>query len=134
MRGEPPHKRKFGSRLRDDGDVAPATCLHGLEPDTCLICQTLATKPVPAEKSRRIGRSPRSLPALGPDDRAPERPARRFSVAGVLALILATAVVAWVVVAALWTAFRVVEFALVAAAAGWVGWRLGVWHGRRLGR
>jgi Flp pilus assembly protein TadB len=120
--------------------VAPATCLHGLEPDTCLICQTLATKPAPPAKkpvkSGRIGigRGPRSLPALGPDDRAPERPARRFSVAGALALILATVVVAWVVVAALWTAFRVVEFALVAAAAGWVGWRLGVWHGRRLGR
>jgi Flp pilus assembly protein TadB len=117
--------------------VAPATCLHGLEPDTCLICQTLASKPAPPKtpaKSGRIGRSPRSLPPLGPDDRAPEGPARRFSVAGALALILATVVVAWVVVAALWTAFRVVEFALVAAAAGWVGWRLGVWHGRRLGR
>ena len=51
-----------------------------------------------------------------------------------MALVLATIVVAWVVVAALWTTFRVVELALVAAAAGWLGWRLGVWHGRRLGR
>jgi hypothetical protein len=51
-----------------------------------------------------------------------------------LALVLATVVVAWVVIAALWTTFRVVELALVAAAAGWLGWRLGVWHGRRLDR
>lgn len=117
--------------------MAPATCLHGLQPDTCLICQTLATKPAPANTRDRGGRSPRSprsLPALGPEDRGPERPARRFSLAGAVALVLATIVVAWVVVAALWTTFRVVELALVAAAAGWLGWRLGVWHGRRLGR
>ncbi|HEX6475879.1 MAG TPA: hypothetical protein VF005_01295 [Acidimicrobiales bacterium] len=118
--------------------MAPATCLHGLQPDTCLICQTLATKPAstPARASKRDrgDRSPRSLPALGPEDRGPDRPARRFSVAGALALLLATVVVAWVVVAAIWTTFRVVELALVAAAAGWLGWRLGVWHGRRLGR
>ncbi len=123
--------------------MAPATCLHGLQPDTCLICQTLATKPAPATqrdggdgrgRSRRSFRSPRSLPALGPEDRGPERPSRRFSVAGALALVLAAVVVVWVVVAALWTTFRVVELALVAAAAGWLGWRLGVWHGRRLGR
>jgi Flp pilus assembly protein TadB len=114
--------------------VAPATCLHGLQPDTCLICQTLATKPAPAPSRDRGGRSPRSLPALGPEDRGPDRPARRFSVGGALALVLATVVVAWVVVAALWATFRVVELALVAAAAGWLGWRLGVWHGRRLGR
>ena len=123
--------------MRDHGHVATATCLHGLEPGTCLICQTLATRPSPPAKSDRCGRSgrsPRSLPPLGPEDRGPERPARRFSVAGALALVLATVVVAWVVVAALWTTFRVVELALVAAAAGWLGWRLGVWHGRRLGR
>ena len=113
--------------------MATATCLHGLQPDTCLICQTLADKPSPPAKSDRRGRSPRSLPTLGPEDRGPYRPARRFSVAGAVALVLATIVVAWVVVAALWTTFRVVELALVAAAAGWLGWRLGVWHGRRIG-
>jgi Flp pilus assembly protein TadB len=124
-------------RLRDHMEVAPATCLHGLEPDSCLICQTLATKPASPAKTdrpRRAGRAPRSLPVLGPDDRAPDRPARRFSVAGALALLLASVIVVWVVVAALWTTFRVLELALVAAAAGWLGWRLGVWHGRRLGR
>jgi Flp pilus assembly protein TadB len=114
--------------------VAQATCLHGLRPDTCLICQTLAAKPAATPTRDRGGRSPRSLPALGSDDRGPNRPARRFSVAGALALVLATVVVAWVVVAALWATFRVVELALVAGAAGWLGWRLGVWHGRRLGR
>ncbi|HWC37388.1 MAG TPA: hypothetical protein VG476_02610 [Acidimicrobiales bacterium] len=117
--------------------MAQATCLHGLDQGSCLICQTLATKPsappAPAKADRR-GRAPRSLPALGPEDRGPERPARRFSVAGALALLLAAVIVGWVVVAALWTTFRVLELALVAAAAGWLGWRLGVWHGRRLGR
>lgn len=116
--------------------MAQATCLHGQAPGSCLICQTLATKPEPSkpEKALRRGRAPRSLPALGPEDRAPDRPSRRFSVAGALALLLAAVVVGWVVVAALWTTFRVLELALVAAAAGWLGWRLGVWHGRRLGR
>ena len=123
--------------------VAPATCLHGLEPETCLICQTLATKPEPSAKTARSGRgglrrrggeSPRSLPVADPQDRPPYQPARRFSVAGAVALVLAAVIVVWVVAAALWTTFRVLEFALVAAAAGWIGWRLGVWHGRRLGR
>ncbi len=119
--------------------MAQATCLHGQAPGSCLICQTLATKPAEApkpkpEKAHRLGRAPRSLPALGPEDRGPDRPARRFSVAGALALLLATVIVVWVVVAALWSTFRIVEFALVAAAAGWLGWRLGVWHGRRIGR
>ncbi len=117
--------------------MAQATCLHGQAPGSCLICQTLATKPAEPskpEKAHRRGRAPRSLPALGPEDRGPDRPARRFSVAGALALLLATVIVVWVVVAALWSTFRIVEFALVAAAAGWLGWRLGVWHGRRIGR
>jgi Flp pilus assembly protein TadB len=121
-------------RLRDHMEVAPATCLHGLEPDSCLICQTLATKPASPAKADGTRRPPRSLPALSTDDRGPDRPARRFSVAGALALVLASVIVVWVVVAALWTTFRVLELALVAAAAGWIGWRLGVWHGRRLGR
>jgi hypothetical protein len=131
------HRPAHGRWVRDHIEVAQATCLHGLEPDTCLICQTLATKPsspAKGERRDRSGRSPRSLPVASPEDRGPYRPARRFSVAGALALLLATVIVGWVVVAALWTTFRVLELALVAAAAGWVGWRLGVWHGRRLGR
>ncbi len=46
-----------------------------------------------------------------------------LAIAGVLLL-------SWIAAFA-WAAIRLLELVAVAVVAGWVGWRLGVWHGRR---
>ncbi|MDQ3896897.1 MAG: hypothetical protein M3326_06550 [Actinomycetota bacterium] len=66
----------------------------------------------------------------------PSRPAarRRGLPGGLLTVALAAiagfVVVGWVM-AAFFAVLRIVELVAVAAAAGWVGWKLGVARGRR---
>ncbi len=50
-------------------------------------------------------------------------------VLGALGVVIVL-VASWLVALA-WTVFRVVQLVAVAVGAGWVGWRLGVRHGRR---
>lgn len=64
------------------------------------------------------------------------RPRRsRAGLPGGLVTVAVLAVVAFVVVgwvaAAFFALLRIVELLAVAAGGGWVGWRLGVHHGRR---
>ena len=88
--------------------------------ETCLICETLTP-------TRRTRDRPEPTDA----------PARRRSVGiGPALLVLAVVgiagllVVSWIAAFA-WALIRLVELAAVATLAGWVGWRLGVRHGRR---
>jgi lysylphosphatidylglycerol synthetase-like protein (DUF2156 family) len=102
------------------GERSPQICPHGLTTGTCLICQTLTPSP-----------SARALPE---DDRRPPR-RRSFGVGATLAVLAVVAVagllvVSWVAAFA-WAVIRLVELVAVALVAGWVGWRLGVRHGRR---
>jgi hypothetical protein len=102
------------------GDAGPRTCPHGLTTSTCLICETLSPS--------------RSGTARLDDDRAPAR-RRAFRVGPALAVLVVVAVVGllvvWWVAAFAWAVIRLVELVAVALVAGWVGWRLGVRHGRR---
>ena len=74
---------------------------------------------------------PSVLPAT-PRARRPDRPR---SLPGGLATIAVVAIVGFVVVgwvaAAFFAVLRIVELLAVALVAGWVGWQLGVRHGRR---
>lgn len=101
-------------------DRAQGLCPHGMTSATCLICQTLA----PSEARRA-----RPEPA-----RAPSR--RRSVGIGPALVVLAVVgigglLVVWWIAAFAWALVRLVELVAVATVAGWVGWRLGVRHGRR---
>jgi hypothetical protein len=94
--------------------VSSSTCPHGLTRDTCQICRVLE-------------------PTAVPGGRAPDRGRGRFG--GNLAVVAVVAVVGFVVfgwvAAAFFAVLRIVELLAVALVAGWVGWKLGVQHGRR---
>ena len=101
------------------GDPVPRLCPHGMTTATCLICETLA----PSREAR--GRPDRTQPPEG----------RRSVTLGTLAVLAIVAIaglllVSWVAAFA-WAVIRLVEVMAVAVLAGWVGWRLGVRHGRR---
>lgn len=131
----------------------PATCLHGLPPAECLICRTLGAVPAPAsgQPARAEGRGRRlfgtgsdSRPAVpaqpvagpgrtGEPDGGPH-PARHWGlphVVATLALIVAIGVVAWMLVGVAFALFHVLELVVVAGVAGWTGYRLGLYRGRR---
>ena len=96
------------------GIVSPATCPHGLSREKCQICQVLEPTAVPAGRRTGLGRA-----GLG----------------GNLAVVTIVAVVGFVVLgwvaAAFFAVIRIVELLVIAAVAGWVGWKLGVQRGRR---
>jgi hypothetical protein len=127
--------------------MSNATCPHGFTPAECLICRTLGTQPqVQVETGNRptagpapppglavapAARPARSDPARSPD--GPGRPPRSHGthVALVVAGLVAIGVVAWIVVSVVFTLLHVIELLLVAALAGWVGYRVGYFRGRR---
>ena len=87
---------------------------------TCLICATLGSSggaTVRPERSEAQDR--RRALSFGPT-------------LGVLAIVAIAGLllVSWVAAFA-WAVFRLLELVAVAVVAGWVGWRLGVRHGRR---
>jgi hypothetical protein len=92
-----------------------ATCLHGLPPDECLICPHSVTAEV-------VSRSP-----------AP--PVRRGHGATHLAVVAVAIVVigavAWAVAGVLFALLHVFELVAVALVAGWGGYRIGHFRGRR---
>lgn len=95
--------------------VSATACPHGLPPKTCEICRIVAPTPV------------RPAPA--------RRPARPGTFTGGLATVAVVAIVGFVVLgwvaAAFFAVLRILELVVVAGAAGWVGWQLGVRRGRR---
>ena len=103
------------------GERATETCSHGMAVSTCLICQTL-------EPDRRgSGRAPQRQPAAtGRRAVSGRGTVMGLAVVGVIVVLIAS----WVIALA-WTVLRVVQLVAVALGAGWVGWRLGVRHGRR---
>ncbi|MGI9034139.1 MAG: hypothetical protein ACR2HY_10805 [Acidimicrobiales bacterium] len=102
-------------------------CPHGFVADQCLICATLAPSgPVsggrdPAE--HRAG-------AKSLEGSRPGRARTRMGGTGLVALV-ALLVVGWWALAVVSLVLRLAQLVVVATAAGWVGWRLGVRHGRR---
>jgi hypothetical protein len=104
--------------------VATALCPHGFAPDACLICRTLSIG-TPARGAGSVevltdGRRP-ARRSLGLGTRA----------LGGLALVAGALLVVWWLTAVIWAVLRVVELVAAAAVAGYLGWKLGVRHGRR---
>jgi len=132
-----------------------ATCPHGFAPDACLICRTLdpqrqvqvETSPAREGVGRRLGRgkSPAPIPLSGssavrpaevyPPDASQRRlqPVTHHLLLGVAALLAIGAAV-WLLTGVAFAIFHLIELLLVAAVAGWAGYRLGHWRGRREGR
>jgi len=94
-------------------------CPHGLTSGECLICATLTTSPPDARRGRV--RRPPASPASRP----------RGSGAGLILAVIVVLVVGWWFIALLSLIFRLAGLVAISAGSGWVGWRLGVRHGRR---
>ena len=96
--------------------MSAATCPHGLTRETCEICRVLDAKPVrPATAAVGPKRRRGGLPSLA---------------TVVVVAVLGFVVLGWVA-AAVFAVLRILELLAVAAAAGWVGFRLGVRRGRK---
>jgi Flp pilus assembly protein TadB len=134
--------------MRQHGGVAD-TCIHGFASGTCLICQTLQGGPATATKeSSKRRRSAQSAPAPAvsvPGSRLSPEPVRPDAVVarrqprtglgvrlvGFLILAIVAVIAAWVVLGFVLAVLRILELVAVAVVAGWLGWKLGVRHGRR---
>jgi Flp pilus assembly protein TadB len=133
--------------MRQHGGVA-STCIHGFAPGTCLICQTLEDRPAKATKQAEGKTSRRAARAIPPAATAPAavRPdaviaprETRGSGIGIRLLGFAVVVIAALVVVSLvahvvLAVLRILELVAAAVVAGWIGWKLGVHHGRHLPR
>ncbi|MBO0731219.1 MAG: hypothetical protein J2P57_18325 [Acidimicrobiaceae bacterium] len=111
-------------------------CQHGLPADECLICKTL--DPTSTATQTRPGRRTRGLSSGTLTDRPPvevvsRRPARSLS--SRLALwgmaLVGVALAVWFVVGLVAVVFHVIALVAVAVAAGWLGYKVGHWQGRR---
>ena len=96
-----------------------ALCPHGLPASECLICPTL---PGVAASGPTAGQALQS------------RPRTSMHVAGVVAVIAVIGVAAWIVAGVVFAILHVLELVAVGAIAGWVGYRVGYFQGRRSGR
>ncbi len=93
-------------------------CPHGLTAGECLICSTLASSPAQAS---RVGRAKPSSSVRRP----------RTGGAGLILGVVVVLLVGWWLVALVSLIFRLAGFVAISVGSGWVGWRLGVRHGRR---
>jgi Flp pilus assembly protein TadB len=128
--------------MRQNGGVA-STCIHGFAPGTCLICQTLqggtatATKEDSGRGRQKRGRSDPAPVAVAvrPDRVTPPEPRHSSGLGlkmfGLLALAVVAIVGAWIIVGLVLAVLHIVELIAAALVAGWIGWMLGVHHGRR---
>jgi hypothetical protein len=122
------------------------TCPHGFRPDECLICRTLkGSHPQQQVETGRASQQPLAggivgetkRPAVQPDAvYPPGRPARPPRSPGSQLALVAVAVVAiglavWAVAGAVFAILHLLELLVVAGVAGWVGYRLGLYRGRR---
>jgi len=88
------------------------TCPHGLPPNQCLICPTLPQAATPA---------PTPEPRSGPN------------LVLVIGAVVVVGLLAWAAVGLVLSALHILELLALAAAAGWLGYRIGVYRGRRAG-
>lgn len=134
-----------------------AVCVHGNDPRTCMVCQTLrevdsgglssgAQQTATRQSSTRQTRERQAAPV----QTAPNRPTSNGRASNreggggghhvgfylvVLALLVVLAIVSvWVVAGVVFTLIRLFDVILAAAVAGWLGYRIGRARGRREGR
>jgi hypothetical protein len=124
-----------------------ATCPHGMTPSQCLICKTLQMQPQPETRSstrlgtrKQAGGGASNLPSgytVQPDAVYPGgQPVRRSHFLGAQFLLLLAAIVliglvTWIVAGAVFALLHVIEIVVVAGVAGWAGYRLGHYRGRK---
>jgi hypothetical protein len=120
-----------------------ANCPHGFPEDQCLICQTLGTAPPQAGRGVKAQDRPGSTLLVEPavQARLPARsqdtaPAagRRGSGARVMAglgVIVVAGLLVWAFAGLFVLAFHIFEYAALAVVAGWLGYKLGHFRGRR---
>lgn len=125
-------------------------CIHGFDPAACLICRTLTPEAQPAtaaaapggRRHRQAGPtgSPASLSGPARPDQvypppSPGSPAPRStwtrSLLLVLIALLALGAAVWILVGVVFTVLRLFELIIVAAGAGWVGYKIGHFRGSR---
>jgi hypothetical protein len=97
-------------------------CPHGIAEGECLICKTLPGSSRPPVKPDAVYSGRRDI------DRR-----RSFTSHPALVVIgvVVVALVAWALLGAVFTALHTIELIVVAAVAGWVGYRVGRYSGRR---
>ncbi len=117
-----------------------ATCLHGLPPGECLICRTLGIGSG-AGAGGGTGAAPgpaRVVPGparAGSDPSRYPRPRGAAHLVGwVAAGVVVAGVAAWLLLGVAFAVLHLLELVVVAGAAGWVGYRVGHFRGRRDGR
>jgi hypothetical protein len=126
--------------MRHHGAVA-TTCIHGFAPETCLICQTLGagTKTKEAKPSRKQASAPpaptpvRAVRGSAPVARQEPPPTGSLGlrVLGVIFLIVVAFFAFWWVLHFVLGILRVLEIFAAAIIAGYLGYRLGVYRGRK---
>lgn len=119
-------------------------CPHGLPTSTCLICHTLQNQPqvqveTSAQNRPHFGSDGQvtGVGAVRPDavftqGRAPGQPRSIGTHIALLVVGLAViALVTWIVAGAIFALLHLIELFIVAGIAGWAGYRLGYFRGRR---
>jgi len=89
-----------------------------------LICKTLSIEPAPRARPVAARVAPAGRPRRGLIGRG---------LTAVAVVVVGVIAVSWLL-ATVWALVRAAELVAAAAACGWLGWRLGVRHGRRLER
>ncbi len=111
-----------------------ATCPHGLDARTCLICSTLGTTPTQTTISST---GPSAVPGGRVEvvrTRSMRRSGRGLGLVGWLVVLIALALLGWWVLGLIWAVLRVVELVAVGLVCGYVGYKLGVISGRHQAR
>jgi hypothetical protein len=119
--------------------MAVTTCIHGFAPGQCLICQTLQGSGRPTKEAGRAQSGPpaTSRPApVRPDAVLTRSPAPKRSLgwraAGLVAILAVVLLVGIWAVHLAFAALHILELVAIAAVAGWLGYRVGVYRGRHL--
>jgi hypothetical protein len=136
------------SRMRQHGVVA-SPCIHGFAPGTCLICQTLegpgastTTKEAPpGPAALSVRRSAVDLPDtrragrdIATEGRSRQGRSHRPRLLGLAVLVVLALVGAWIVLHLVFAVLHILELVAVGLIAAYLGYLVGVFHGRRTAR
>ncbi|MDA8044288.1 MAG: hypothetical protein M0Z30_03480 [Actinomycetota bacterium] len=125
----------------------PGSCIHGFVPAECLICRTLGADarpgvvaevpPVrsggPDPRTQLSGAAPARPDRIYDSAAAPRRRRRSLGGSALMAVValLAVGAAIWILAGVVFTVLHLLELIVVAAGAGWVGYRIGHFRGSR---
>jgi hypothetical protein len=141
----------FPAEMGHHGVVSDTNCIHGFPAGQCLICQTLqkgddggggpkagrrsptATKPSPAQiqPARPQTVRPDAVLRPAPADRGGSLGLKLAGVAIVVILVVLAG--AWIA-SLVWSVLHLIQLVAAALVAAWLGYQVGVFRGKRLGR